>query len=80
MNLDIDYLSLTVGDITGSIFAYNLLFIYKLMEKLDISLGFSGLNFKVDAFKTNVEGHFKWGYNGPGLGVTYSFGKKSWGH
>jgi hypothetical protein len=80
VNLDIDYLSLTIGDITGSIFAYNLLFIYKLTEKLDISLGFSGLNFKVDAIKPNVEGHFKWGYNGPALGLTYSFGKKSWGH
>jgi hypothetical protein len=80
VNLDVDYLSLTVGDITGSIFAYNLLFIYKLMDKLDISLGYSGLNFKVDAVKKEIEGNFKWGYNGPALGVTYSFGKKSWNH
>ena len=79
-NLDIDYLSLTVGDITGSIFAYNILFIYKLSEKLNISLGYSGLNFKVDEVKQNVEANFKWGYNGPALGITYSFGKKSWGH
>ncbi len=28
--------------------------------------------------ETNGEGHFKWGYNGPSLAVTYSFGKKPW--
>jgi hypothetical protein len=79
MNLDASYLSLTVGDISGSILAYNLLFIYRVIDKLDVSLGYSGLNCRVDAVKTNVEGHFKWGYNGPSLGVSYSFGKKSWG-
>lgn len=79
-NLDMDYLSLTVGDYTGSIFAYNILFIYKLLENLNISLGYSGLNFKVDEVKQKVEANFKWGYNGPALGITYSFGKKSWMH
>jgi len=80
VNLDIDYLSLTVGDVTGSIFAYDLLFIYRVMPKLDISLGYSGLNFKVDLVKEHATGSFKWGFNGPALGVTYAFGKTSWGH
>jgi hypothetical protein len=80
VNLDVDYLSLTVGDITGSIFAYNLLFMYRVLPMLDISLGYSGLNFKVDVVKEHATGTFKWGYNGPALGVTYSFGKTSWGH
>jgi hypothetical protein len=80
VNLDIDYLSLTIGDVTGSIFAYNLLFMYRAMPKLDISLGYSGLNFKVDLVKEHATGNFKWGYNGPALGVTYAFGKTSWGH
>jgi hypothetical protein len=80
VNLDIDYLSLTVNNITGSIFAYNVLFMYKALDKLDISLGYSGLNFKLDAVKKGVEGNFKWGYNGPALGVTYAFGKESWKH
>ncbi len=80
VNLDLDYLSLTINNITGSILAYNLLFIYRAMDKLDISLGYSGLNFKVDAVKKGVEGSFKWGYNGPALGVTYAFGKTSWKH
>jgi hypothetical protein len=80
VNLDADYLSLTVGDITGSLFAYNLLFTYKLIDQLDLSLGYSGLNFKVDATKKNISGHFKWGYNGPSLAATFNFGKKSWTH
>lgn len=78
VNLELDYLSLTVGDITGSLFDYNLLFTYRLIEKLDISLGYSGLNFKVTAEKKNATGEFKWGYNGPYIGASYSFGNKSW--
>jgi hypothetical protein len=80
VTLDADYLSLTVNNITGQIIAYNLIFIYKLVPKLDISLGYSGLNFKVDAVKKNATGNFKWGYNGPYLAATFSFGKKSWVH
>jgi len=53
---------------------------YKLIKQLDISLGYTGLNFKVDAIKENVTGHFKWGYNGPSLSATFVFGKKSWSH
>ena len=79
-NIDVDYLSLTVGNITGSIFAYNIIVIYKVMPKLEVSLGYSGLNFKVNATKDKGTAEFKWGYNGPALGVTYAFGKSSWGH
>jgi hypothetical protein len=80
VNLDIDYLALTIDNISGSIFAYNLIFMYRLLDRLDISLGYSGLNFKLDAVKKGVEGNFKWGYNGPSLGVSYAFGKESWKH
>jgi hypothetical protein len=76
--LDIDYLSLTVNNITGSIFAYNLLVLYRVANKLDLSLGYTGLNFKVTATRQNANGMFKWGYNGPALGVSYSFGKRPW--
>lgn len=79
-NLEADYLSLTVGDVSGSIFAYNIIFTYKLVKQLDVSLGYTGLNCTVDVVKEKVNGHFKWGYNGPSLAATFSFGKKSWGH
>jgi len=80
MNLDFTYLALSYGDFSGRILAYNLLFIYNLRKKLDLTVGYSGLNFGLDAYKTNAEGHFKWGYNGPAFGLTYAFGKKSWTH
>jgi hypothetical protein len=78
VNLNANYLSLTVGDVSGSIFAYDLLLIYRLIDKLDLSLGYSGLNFDVKVSKPDVRSSFKWGFNGPSLGATYSFGRKSW--
>lgn len=80
ISLDIEYLALTINDTKGSIFAYNLLFLYRVVKKLDISLGFSGLNFSVNREQDNYQAYFKWGYNGPALGVSYSFGKTSWKH
>jgi hypothetical protein len=79
-NLDFSYLSLTVDNITGRIIAYNLIFSYKLIRQLDLSLAYSGLNFKVSTTKKDVTGIFQWGYNGPTLGATLSFGSRSWKH
>jgi hypothetical protein len=80
LNFDVNYLALTVGEVTGSILTYNLLFIYKIFDKLDLSLGYAGLNFSVEVVKPDVEAHFDWGYNGPALGLSYTFGKKTWKH
>jgi hypothetical protein len=79
-NLDFGYLSLTVGNISGRIITYNLLFTYKLLPQLFLSLAYTGLNFKVTAEKKDVTGEFRWGYNGPTLGATFTFGNKSWKH
>jgi hypothetical protein len=43
-------------------------------------MGYAFLDFKVDAVKQDVEGMFKWGYNGPAIALNYSFGRKSWSH
>lgn len=80
INLEVDYLSLTVGDVTGSIFAYNLAFTYKVAPKFDLTLGFTGLNCKIDVEKDNANGRFRWGYNGPSFSIIFSFGDKSWRH
>ena len=77
-NFNVNYLSLTIGNIAGRILGYNLVFSYRMLEKLDLALGFSGLNFKLDKTLTYYKGHFNWVYYGPYLGVTYSFGNKSW--
>jgi hypothetical protein len=80
VNAEGGYLAVTIQDITGSILAYQVSVTYKATDKLDLALGYNGLNFKVDALKTNYDAHFKWGYNGPSLTATYSFGKKYWEH
>ena len=78
VNMEADFLSLTVNNITGSIVAYNFVLSYRILEPLHVALGYSGLNFKVDAVKDNLSAHLKWGYNGPSLTATYSFGNKNW--
>ncbi len=80
VNLNFDYLSLTINNINGRLIAYDILFSYKLIRQLDISLGYSGLNFSVKTSKNNVSGDFRWGYNGPTIGATFSFGERSWKH
>ncbi len=79
-NLDFSYLSLTVNNINGSLVTYNFVLTYKLLRQLDIALAYTGLNFDVKTSRKSLSGEFKWGYNGPSLGATFSFGKKSWVH
>jgi len=80
INFDVDFLSLTVGSKSGRLLSTNLIFTYRIVDKLDLSLGYTGLDFRVDAVKENLTGVFKWGYNGPALAANFSFGKKSWRH
>jgi hypothetical protein len=80
VNLDFSYLSLTVDNIAGRIISYNIVFSYKLLRQLDLSLAYSGLNFNISTTKKDVTGDFRWGYNGPTLGASFSFGTKSWVH
>jgi len=80
VNLDFDYLSLTINNVNGRLVAYDIIFCYKLIRQLDLSLGYAGLNFSVKTSKNNVSGNFRWGYNGPTLGATFSFGERSWKH
>jgi hypothetical protein len=74
------YFALTMNSTSGRLTAFSLNMIYKVVEQLDLSLGYSGLDFKVDVIKNDISGFLKWGYNGPLFTVNYSFGKKSWTH
>ncbi|WP_123864609.1 hypothetical protein [Chitinophaga barathri] len=78
VNAEFDYLALTVGDYKGRILGYNLNVHYRIIDRLDAAIGYTGLNARVDADKERLVGYFKWGYNGPSLTVSYSFGKKPW--
>jgi hypothetical protein len=80
VNADASYFSLTLNNKSGRLLAYNVTFTYKLIDRLDLSLGYTGLNFKIDATKKNTTGNFKWGYNGPALAVNFWFGTKTWAH
>jgi hypothetical protein len=80
LSLDASYLALTIDGTNGRIFSYYVQILYKLLSRLDVSLGFTGLNFKVTKNVKNADGSFTWGYNGPSLSVIYSFGKNNWEH
>jgi len=80
VNLDFDYLALTINNINGRLIAYDFIFTYKLLRQLNLSLGYSGLNFTIKTTKNNFSGDFRWGYNGPTLGATFTFGERSWKH
>ncbi len=80
VNFNMEYFGLTINNITGRVIAPNLTLTYRVVDKLDLSVGYAFLDFKIDAVKQNVEGLFKWGYNGPAIALNYSFGKKSWSH
>ncbi|MFB6454040.1 hypothetical protein ACE38W_02120 [Chitinophaga sp. Hz27] len=75
---EISWLQLTIDDIKGRIWSGTLQVSYHIIAGLDASLGYTGLNFKVDATRPHFNGNLKWGYNGPSLGASYSFGRKRW--
>lgn len=75
---EFDYLEVEVNNIRGKILAYNFLVEYKIIKNLDLGVGYTGLNFSVDAIEDNLNGHLKWGNNGPAVKIAYAFGKKKW--
>jgi hypothetical protein len=77
-SFDVNYLPYELDNISGKIFTYNCLFMYNVIPHLDVSAGFSGLNFDILIEKERREGSFNWAYNGLALGLTYSFGQQTW--
>lgn len=75
---EISYFSLTIDNIKGRIIATNLQVMYRVVEKFSLTAGYTGFNFEVDATRENLVGHLVWGFNGPSVTATYSFGHKPW--
>lgn len=75
---ELNYLSLTVDNIKGKIIAANLLVMYRVVQRFSVSAGYTGFNFEVDATRKNLVGHLVWGYNGPSVTASWSFGHKPW--
>lgn len=75
---ELSYFSLDIDNIDGRIIAANLQVMYRVVQRLSVTAGYTGFNFKVDATKKNLVGHLVWGFNGPSVSATWSFGHKPW--
>lgn len=75
---DFSYLSLNTGEVSGKIVSYQAALMYRLLPKFDVTVGYSGFNFEVDATVDKQTAGVTWGYNGPSVTLSYSFGKKRW--
>lgn len=70
---NINYLSLKINNISGRILSYNASLSYNVIPNLNLNLGYTGLNFRVDIEKERLNGFLKWGYNGPTITAMYGF-------
>lgn len=69
-----NYLSAKVDNISGRIISYNISLLYNVYENFSLTAGYTGLNFRIEDYKERVNGFLKWGYNGPSITATYTFG------
>jgi len=71
---NINYFAIKINDIDGRILSYNLSVLYNVYKNFSLTAGYTGLNMRVDVEKSRLNGFFKWGYYGPTIAATYSFG------
>ncbi|MFD1604735.1 hypothetical protein ACFSJW_15090 [Flavobacterium artemisiae] len=71
---NVNYFAIKVDDFDGRLFSYNLSILYNVYQNFSLQAGYTGLNVRVDMERERLNGFFKWGYNGPTLTATYSFG------
>lgn len=69
-----NYLALKIDNIDGRIVSYNLSVLFNVYQNFSLTAGYTGLNFRVDAERERLNGYLKWGYNGPSITATYTFG------
>lgn len=71
---DVSYLPVKVSNVKINILTYNAMFKYQAYRNLGLSLSYTGLNFNINIDGDPLNGYLKWGYQGPSLTATYSFG------
>lgn len=69
-----NYLAAKVDNISGRIVSYNISVLYNVYQNFSLTAGYTGLNFRIDDQEQRLNGYLKWGYNGPSITATYSFG------
>lgn len=80
LNGEFDYLSIASGDFKGEIVGYHASLSFKALKQLDLSLGYTGFNFSIDANTNHQNAHIGWGYNGPSITADFRFGHNNWKH
>ena len=71
---NINYFAIKINDFDARLLSYNLSVLYNVYQNFSLTAGYTGLNIRVDVEKERLNGFFKWGYNGPTITATYSFG------
>ncbi|MHA3789436.1 hypothetical protein ACX0HA_14590 [Flavobacterium hauense] len=69
-----NYLSAKVDNIKGKILSYNVSLLYNVYQNFSLTAGYSGLDIDIDIMRPRLNGSLEWGYNGPSIAATYSFG------
>lgn len=72
------YFSLNINSFSGRLLAGLANIDFQMVKNLDLTLGYTFLNFNLNKVQNGKEAIFDWEYNGPSLGVSFSFGKKGW--
>jgi hypothetical protein len=78
INGSFGYLALGIDSTWGRILTFNTIITYHFAGRFSASVGYTGLNFKIEATRRIGKGDLEWGYNGPALTLNYSFGNKNW--
>jgi len=78
LTAEVDYLSANVDKYSGHVLAGNFFVIYRPIRAMNVSLGYTGLNFDIGVTEERLNGKFAWGYNGPSLTAAFVFGHKKW--
>ncbi|HSD13530.1 MAG TPA: hypothetical protein VLB74_02660 [Flavobacterium sp.] len=78
LRAELNYFQLKIDNFDGKTFGYNLAAVYRVWKKLDVALGYAGLDLNVNFDENNADYDIDWGHNGLMLFVSYSFGNKKW--
>lgn len=71
---NINYLSAKIDNIDGSILSYNVSLLFNAYRNFSIMAGYSGLDVDVHVQRRFLNGSLEWGYKGPTIAATYTFG------
>jgi hypothetical protein len=75
---EVGFFQIGINGFNGRLITANLWVTREIIPNLNVAAGYDGLNFNLDVTKEHYKGSLAWGYNGPSIIATYSFGHKKW--